>query len=93
VFQRGTSNIVEHSMHKGSEAHSTSCLLDTRALFIVIKRSEREAGHLPPSSSDPKYIFIAMCLTKQRGNFTLLVACMSAFSEIQLRCLVSSGPH
>jgi len=48
-----------------------------------IKRPESEADHLPPSSTEIKnawsyistrpYVFMAWCLVKHRGNFTLYV--------------------
>jgi len=51
------------------------------ALSLGVKRTGRKANHLPPSSAEvkkawsytftPQYVFIACCLVKHRGNFTL----------------------
>jgi hypothetical protein len=50
------------------------------ALSLGVKRPEREADHLPPSSAEvknawsyastPQYVFMAWCLVKHRDNFT-----------------------
>jgi len=50
------------------------------ALSLGVKQLESEADHSPPPSakvnvwnytSTPPYIFMAWCLIKHRGNFTL----------------------
>jgi len=45
---------LHHPVQNGSRAHQTSYPTGIRALSLSIKRSGREAGHLPPSSADVK---------------------------------------
>jgi hypothetical protein len=54
------------------------------ALFVGVKRLERETDHSPPSSAEvknalsytstPQHVFMAWCLVKHRDDFTLLLS-------------------
>jgi len=43
-----------HRVQIGTGAHSASYPMGTRALSLGVKRSEREAEHSPPPSSEDK---------------------------------------
>jgi hypothetical protein len=62
----------DHSVQTGSGAQPTSCPTGIGAFFPDVKRPEREANHIPPSSADvksgaiytstPPYVSRTLCL-------------------------------
>jgi len=54
-FRAGAENLsLDHRVQNGSDAHPASYPMGTGGSFPGGKRSEREAGHLPPSSAEVK---------------------------------------
>jgi hypothetical protein len=54
-FPAGSGNFsLHHRVQNGSGSHPASHPMGTRGSFLEIKRPEREADHLPPSSAEVK---------------------------------------
>jgi len=83
IPSRGNNGIfsLPHRVQTSYGAHSTSYPVVTGGSFPGIMWPGREADHFRPSNAEvknawsytftPPYLFMAWCLVKYRGNFTL----------------------
>jgi hypothetical protein len=73
-----------HIFLNSSGAHPAPYTMRTRGFFPQVKLQERETDNSPPTSAEVKktsiylstrsYVFLALCLAKQRDSFTFTIS-------------------
>jgi hypothetical protein len=93
VSARVGNSSLHHRVQTGSGAHPASYSMGNRALFLWVKRPEREADHSPPSSAEvnnawsytstPQYASVAWCSVTDKAQCSGVWALYSTVAPIE----------